>query len=541
MAAVPSDLTADVVVIGGGPGGSTTATMLARKGWQVLLFEREAFPREHVGESLLPASLPVLEELGVLPAVQAAGFLPKQGATMVWGRDRTPWSWYFRETNPQYPHAYQVWRPHFDHLLLDNSRANGVDVREGHQVIDVMFDVGRATGVRYTASGRTSGVAQARFVVDASGQGALLGRKLQVRQWDPFFQNLAVYGYFTGAQRLPEPDATNIFIESYAHGWFWHIPLHTGWMSVGAVVDSETGQEGLSRSGPDGFLREQIAQAPATSRMLQQAELISGPFVTKDWSYVSDEVVGDGYILVGDAACFVDPLFSAGVHLALTAGVLAAAYVTTALQDPSMREAAGQVYKEMYYKEYDHFRAMAQLFYASNRTVDSYFWEARRLLGAPEALSPRHAFIRGVAGQPPRGYERVVLDQGHAPDAFVDSLRLVESERVERGQRWEQGLTRLYEAVPQLAADVHVQRKPVIAAGEFVWGDVLINASYPEGLPCSRLVAILVSRINGQLSVAELLAQLCEGSEATQSEKIVASVLATLRILYVDGTVEALI
>jgi flavin-dependent dehydrogenase len=539
--AAPSDLTADVVVIGGGPGGSTTATMLARKGWQVLLFEREAFPREHVGESLLPASLPVLEELGVLPAVQAAGFLPKQGATMVWGRDRTPWSWYFRETNQQYSHAYQVWRPHFDHLLLDNSRANGVDVREGHQVVDVMFDAGRAMGVRYTASDRTSGVAQARFVVDASGQGALLGRKLQVRQWDPFFQNLAVYGYFTGAQRLPEPDDTNIFIESYAHGWFWHIPLHTGWMSVGAVVDSETGQAGLSRSGPDGFLREQIAQAPATSHMLQQAELVSGPFVTKDWSYVSDEVVGDGYILVGDAACFVDPLFSAGVHLALTAGVLAAAYVTTALKDPSMREAAGQVYKELYYKEYDHFRAMAQLFYASNRTVDSYFWEARRLLGAPEALSPRHAFIRGVAGQPPRGYERVVLDQGHAPDEFVDSLRLVESERVERRKRWEQGLTRLYEAVPQLAADVHVQRKPVIAAGEFVWGDVLINASYPEGLPCSRLVAILVSRMDGQRSVAELLAQLCEGSEAAQSEKIVASVLATLRILYVDGTVEALI
>lgn len=540
MAAVPSELMADVVVIGGGPGGSTTATMLARKGWQVLLFEREMFPREHVGESLLPASLPVLEELGVLPAVQAAGFLPKQGATMVWGRDRTPWSWYFRETNQQYPHAYQVWRPHFDHLLLDNSRANGVDVREGHQVVDVLFDAGRATGVRYTASDRTSGVAQARFVVDASGQGALLGRKLQVRQWDPFFQNLAVYGYFTGAQRLPEPDATNIFIESYAHGWFWHIPLHTGWMSVGAVVDSETGQEGLSRSGPDGFLREQIAQAPATSRMLQQAELISGPFVTKDWSYVSDEVVGDGYILVGDAACFVDPLFSAGVHLALTAGVLAAAYVTTALQDPSMQKAAGQVYKELYYKEYDHFRAMAQLFYASNRTVDSYFWEARRLLGAPETLSPRHAFIRGVAGQPPRGYERVVLDQGHAPDTFVDSLRLVESEREERRQRWEQSLTHLDEAVPQLAADVHVQRKPVIAAGEFVWGDVLINASYPEGLPCSRLVAILVSRIDGQRSVAELLAQLCEGSEAAQSEKIVASVLATLRILYVDGTVEAL-
>ena len=139
----------DVVVIGGGPGGSTTATMLARQGWQVLLLEREHFPREHIGESLLPASIPVLEELGVLPAVQAAGFLPKWGATMVWGKDKTPWSWYFRETNQQYPHAYQVWRPAFDQLLLENSRKHGVDVRQGSQVVDVLFEDGRATGVRY--------------------------------------------------------------------------------------------------------------------------------------------------------------------------------------------------------------------------------------------------------------------------------------------------------------------------------------------------------------------------------------------------------
>ncbi len=535
-----ADMTADVVVIGGGPGGSTAATMLARKGWQVILLEREHFPREHVGESLLPASLPVLEELGVLPAVQAAGYIPKQGATMVWGRDRTPWSWYFRETNQQYPHSYQVWRPHFDQLLLDNSRVHGVEVREGHQVVDVLFDEAKATGVRYISTEQGEGIIHARFVVDASGQGALLGRKLNVRQWDSFFQNLAVYGYFTGAERLPEPDDTNIFIESYPHGWFWHIPLHTGWMSVGTVVDSETGQAGLSRSGPEGFLREQMAQAPTTAKMLQHAELVSGPFVTKDWSYVSDQVVGDGFILVGDAACFVDPLFSAGVHLALTAGVLAAAYITTAFKDPSMAEPAGLVYKELYYKEYDHFRSMAQLFYASNRTADSYFWEARRLLGEAGTLSPRHAFIRGVAGQASRGYERVVLDQGHAPDEFLDSLRLVESERVERQQSWQSRLETLYEAVPKLASDVEVQHKPVIAAGEFVWGDVLINASYPEGLPCSRLVAVLVSLMDGKRSIAELVSTLCEGQEAGQSEKIVASALATVRILYIDGTIEAL-
>ncbi|PON10626.1 tryptophan halogenase, partial [Candidatus Entotheonella serta] len=219
----------------------------------------------------------------------------------MWGKTPTPWSWYFRETNQRYPHAYQVWRPDFDNLLLDNSRSHGVDVREGHQVVDVQFEDERAVGVRYTAPDGTTGEAKARWIVDASGQGALLGRRLNLRRWDPFFRNLAVYAYFTGAQRLPEPDDSNIFIESYADGWFWHIPLHTGQMSVGVVVDSLIGQEGISQDGPAAFLRAQIPKAPYTARMLEHAALASGPFVVKDWSYMSEQVVGDGYILVGDA------------------------------------------------------------------------------------------------------------------------------------------------------------------------------------------------------------------------------------------------
>ena len=174
--------------------------MLARKGHQVDAAGTGAhFPRHHIGESLLPSSMPVLEELGVLPALQQAGFLRKWGATMVWGREKTPWSWYFRETNRKYPHTYQVWRPHFDQLLLDNSRAHGVEVREGHTVREVVFEDGRAVGVRFTADDGVERVAHARFIVDASGQSALLGRQLDLRRWDPSFQNLAVYGYFAGA------------------------------------------------------------------------------------------------------------------------------------------------------------------------------------------------------------------------------------------------------------------------------------------------------------------------------------------------------
>lgn len=517
--------------------------MLARKGLRVLLLERDHFPRDHIGESLLPATLPILEELGVLPAVRAEGFVEKWGATMVWGTGDEPWSWYFGETSQRYPHSYQVWRPRFDQLLLDNSRSSGVDVREGHRVHEVVFEDGRARGVRYSDGDGAVALAWADFVVDASGQSALLGSRLELRRWDPFFRNLAVYAYFRGAERLRRPDQGNIFIESYEHGWFWHIPLHTGWTSVGAVLDRQRAQRDIGGGGVAAFLREQIAQAPRSAAMLGAATCEAGPFVVRDWSYRSEKLVGDGYILVGDAACFVDPLFSSGVHLAMSSGVLAAAYVTSALREPSLRRDAGRAYEQLYYTQYDHFHRLAKLFYSSNRTRDSYFWEARRLLDDEESFSPRESFVRAVAGQPPRGYERAVLDRGEAPKRFAANVRAVESERTRRRaefRRLRRDDSALESAIPQPAPGLSVERKPVLGAGEFVWGDVITCAERSDETPCSPLIVTMLSLVDGRRSLGEIAALLAEGPERRERERIARHVVDATGVLYVDGLIAAL-
>ena len=524
-----------IIVIGGGPAGSCVSTLLVRMGHEVILLERERFPRAHVGESLLPGSIPILDNLGVMDEVRRAGFVVKPGATMIWGVEREPWSWYFRETHASNPHSYQVWRPDFDSILLNNARRTGVDVREGWQASHVVFDDnGAAAAVQCRPADGSSGEVElpASYVVDASGQSGVLSRQLGLREWDDFFRNLAVYGYYKGGKGLPTPDEGNILIESQPDGWLWHIPLREGWASVGAVVDAEAGQRGVRELGARRFLESQIAAAPYLAGLLESATLASGPEVVRDWSYRCQSLSGPGYILVGDAGCFIDPLFSSGVHLALTYAALASVVVVSALEDPTIAGPAGKMYEQMYYKEYGHFRELARLFYSSNRTADSYFWEARRLLDDDPSITPRQSFIQLVAGQPARGYERVALSKGLPPSAFGYSVAAVETERQ---RRREQGLP---PDIPlRLAEGVRLQRQPVLAEERFVWGVGLVTDAHPEGIPCSALVSQLLSRLDGEGTTSDAIASLCKGMEPSMAMQAERAAAEALELLYVDGAI----
>ena len=510
----------DVVVIGGGPAGSTAATLLARAGLSVTVYERSRFPRAHVGESLLPATLAILDDIGVLEAVAAEGFTKKWGATMCWGREPGLWSWYFKETNRRFPHAYQVWRPRFDQILLEHSQASGANVQQGAGVADVEFAEGRATGVRLEDGARVN----ARFVIDASGQASLIAQKLGLKTWDPEFRNLAVYGYFADCPHLPAPDQGNILIESVRDGWLWKIPLADDLASIGAVVDRQVGSKGIREHGLRGFLLGQIAASKHVAGLVGARQPTSEPVATRDWSYTATPFAGPGHVIVGDAACFVDPLFSTGVHLAISAAHIAAAYVATALREPGLANEAAAAFERMYRTQYEHFHELARLFYAGNRTVDSYFWAARRITGTDAA--PREAFVRAVSGQSGAGYERSVLARGVLPAAFAEVADAVQPVAVQGD---------ILAMRPRLAEGLALVETAVLADGCFERG-YAVRGENRVDLPVSTLVAHLVKRVAegcGRDSVADLAAAVASENRLAAAQ-VVGPLAAAARLLVQD-------
>ena len=319
----------DVIVVGGGPAGSTTGAFLARAGRRVLLFEREEFPRFHVGESLLPATLPILERLGALPAVAERGFQTKYGAAFYDQESAIEHTFYFLRGQPWPRYSYQVRRADFDAVLLEHAAKQGVEVWQRASVESVAFD---ADGV--TVSARHDGEslsARARFLVDASGRDGLLATKLGHRERIPNLGKVALFAHFRGAERARGRDEGNIQIHVFADGWFWWIPLAGDLTSVGCVMHARTVRE-WSRS-LEALYGEMIRRCERVALGLVGAERVTEIHRAANFSYTNGPIVGDRFLAVGDAVAFVDPIFSTGVHIAMQSGELAARAIDEALAD----------------------------------------------------------------------------------------------------------------------------------------------------------------------------------------------------------------
>jgi flavin-dependent dehydrogenase len=315
----------DVIIAGGGPAGSTTATLIAQRGHRVALFERERFPRFHIGESLIPETYWVLQRLGMLPKMQASHFVKKHSVQFVNANGKLSAPFYFWDNKPhECSQTWQVVRSEFDKMLLDNAREHGAEAYEGVHVLDVLFEGDRAVGVRIKDVDGTRREVRARVVVDASGQAALLQNRFNLRLWDPVLNKGAIWTYWRGAHRDTGRDegATMVLQTSDKQGWFWYIPLHDDVVSVGVVAPFDRLFKG--RDNHERTYDEEVAKSPAVTARVANAKRVTGYFVTRDYSYRSRQVAGDGWVLVGDAFGFLDPLYSSGVLLALRSGEMAA-------------------------------------------------------------------------------------------------------------------------------------------------------------------------------------------------------------------------
>jgi flavin-dependent dehydrogenase len=314
-----------VAVIGGGPAGATTSTLVAERGWKVQLFERERFPRFHVGESLIPETYWVLKRLGMVGKMQQSRFVKKHSVQFFTGSGKGSDPFYFADNKPhECSQTWQVVRSEFDKMMLDNAREHGVEAHEGVRVIDVLFENGRAGGVRVRMPDGSERTVLADVVVDASGQNGLLMNRFGLRVWDPMLKMGAVWAYYQGAHRDTGPDegATLVLQTIDKNGWFWYIPLHDDMVSVGVVAPFDylfKGRQDYSRT-----FEEELRRCPVAMERVAKGKRVTGHFATKDFSYRSRQVAGDGWVLVGDAFGFLDPLYSSGVLLALKSGALAA-------------------------------------------------------------------------------------------------------------------------------------------------------------------------------------------------------------------------
>ena len=371
----------DILIIGGGPGGSTAAILLAEMGYRVVVLEKAHHPRFHIGESLLPANLPLLERLGVAEKVRAIG-MEKWGAEFISHWDGRCQEFQFANAwDKSMPLSYQVRRSEFDEILLRRATARGAEVIEGCRVRDVEL---HRDGVRVHAvhdDGREQSW-EATQLIDASGRDTFLGNRLRTKRRNTAHNSAAMFAHYTGARRDCGRREGNISVYWFDHGWFWFIPLADGTTSVGAVVWP---QYMRTRNVPvHEFFLQTVAQCPPLAERLAQATMTTDVEATGNYSYACERSYGENFLLIGDAYTFIDPVFSSGVMMAMTGAAAAAATVDVCLKHPARRAAALRKFERLMRhgpKQFSWF-----IYRVTNPTMREAFLGPRNVLRMEEAL-----------------------------------------------------------------------------------------------------------------------------------------------------------
>ena len=361
----------DVAVIGGGPGGSSAATALARRGRRVLLLERDRFPRFHIGESQLPWINGVLDELGARDTVAKAGFVHKWGASF-WEIDGAPAAYidFSAAVETPMPQTYQVPRARFDELLLRHAEQCGVMVHEGHRAIDAVFERDSVT-LRFAGPDDAEQTARVAAVVDASGRSGFLSRKIGGYEHDRQLKQVAVHAQYEGIPRPGGREAGDIRVLTRTDvGWIWLIPLSEAVTSVGAVVPQALHRR-ESKATAEESLDYYLGNTPAAPALLKDARRVSAARYDADYSYLARSIAGDRWVAVGDASCFLDPIFSTGVLLAMQGGLEAGQAIDEGLRAGDLSARRFAAYERAVRRRYHYFRRFVLGFY------DPYF---RRLL-----------------------------------------------------------------------------------------------------------------------------------------------------------------
>jgi flavin-dependent dehydrogenase len=325
----------DVVILGGGPAGATAATLVAEAGFDTLLVEREKMPRFHVGESLMPETYWTFKRLGILPKMQESNFTPKLSVQFVSHNGKESQPFFFPKHDPrECSRTWQIERAEFDKMLWDHAEEKGAEVHDETRVMRILFDDHRrARGVTLQNGNGDLVDIEARVVMDGTGQQCVIANQLGLKRVDPNLRKAAIWSYYRNAHRDPTEHggATIIMHTEEKKSWFWFIPLSNDITSVGVVGDNDYLLKG--RGTPDQVFEEELAICPGLVRRLPDAELVSKHHVAKEFSYTTTQQSGDGWVLIGDAFGFIDPIYSSGVYFALRSGELAADAVVEGLRN----------------------------------------------------------------------------------------------------------------------------------------------------------------------------------------------------------------